>query len=135
MNTYKLNINVKQNSVKDISLKQKEIDIDIDKSINVLPQYDHNKLNNLDYENSGHTGFASSKDLENYVPKQLSILPKVDDSHNRSSILIYANDNGKSCYISMKDMLSKQIRTSSTITSDMQLGKYLFLEKRRNKNG
>ena len=130
MSSYKLNINVRQNTIKNISLKQKEIDIDIDKSINVLPQYDHNKLNNLDYENSGHTGFASSKDLENYVPKQLSILPKVDDSHNRSSILIYANDNGKSCYISMKDMLSKQIRTSSSIPSDMQTGEYLFLEKK-----
>lgn len=130
MSSYKLNINVRQNAIKNISLKQKEIDIDIDKSINVLPQYDHSKLNNLDYENSGHTGFASSKDLENYVPKQLSILPKVDDSHNRSSILIYANDNGKSCYISMKDMLSKQIRTSSSIPSDMQTGEYLFLEKK-----
>ena len=130
MSSYKLNINVRQNTIKNISLKQKEIDVDIDKSINVLPQYDHNKLNNLDYENSGHTGFASSKDLENYVPKQLSILPKVDDSHNRSSILIYANDNGKSCYISMKDMLSKQIRTSSSIPSDMQTGEYLFLEKK-----
>lgn len=130
MSSYKLNINVRQNAIKNISLKQKEIDIDIDKSINVLPQYDHNKLNNLDYENSGHTGFASSKDLENYVPKQLSILPKVDDSHNRSSILIYANDNGKSCYISMRDMLSKQIRTSSAIPSDMQPGEYLFLEKK-----
>lgn len=130
MSSYKLNINVRQNTIKNISLKQKEIDIDIDKSINVLPQYDHSKLVNLDYENSGHTGFASSKDLENYVPKQLSILPKVDDSHNRSSILIYANDNGKSCYISMKDMLSKQIRTSSSIPSDMQTGEYLFLEKK-----
>lgn len=128
MNTYKLNINVRQNAIKNISLKQKEIDVDIDKSINVLPQYDHSKLNNLDYENSGHTGFASSKDLENYVPKQLSILPKVDDSHNRSSILIYANDNGESCYISMRDMLSKQIRTSLEIPSDMQPGEYLFLE-------
>lgn len=130
MSSYKLNINVRQNTIKNISLKQKEIDIDIDKSINVLPQYDHSKLNNLDYENSGHTGFASSKDLENYVPKQLSILPKVDDSHNRSSILIYANDNGESCYISMRDMLSKQIRTSSAIPSDMQPGEYLFLEKK-----
>lgn len=128
MSSYKLNINVKQNLVRDISLKQKEIDVYIDKPINVLPQYDHNKLNNLDYENSGHTGFASSKDLENYVPKKLSILPRVDDNHNRSSILIYANDNGESCYISMKDMLSKQIRTSSVIPNDLQEGEYLFLE-------
>ena len=30
----------------------------------------------------------------------------------------------------MRDILSKQIRTSSAITSDMQLGEYLFLEKK-----
>ena len=35
----------------------------------------------------------------------------------------------------MRDMLSKQIRTSSAIPSDMQLGKYLFLEKGGIKNG
>ena len=33
----------------------------------------------------------------------------------------------------MRDMLSKQIRASSAIPSDMQPGEYLFLEKRRNK--
>lgn len=128
MSSYKLNINVKQNLVRDISLKQKEIDVYIDKPINVLPQYDHNKLNNLDYENSGHTGFASSKDLENYVPKKLSILPDVDSTSNRASILLYADDNGKSCKISIKDMLSKQIRTSSVIPDDLQEGEYVFLE-------
>lgn len=128
MSSYKLNINVKQNLVRDISLKQKEIDVYIDKPINILPQYDHNKLNNLDYENSGHTGFASSKDLENYVPKKLSILPDVDSTSNRASILLYADDNGKSCKISIKDMLSKQIRTSSVIPDDLQEGEYVFLE-------
>ena len=35
----------------------------------------------------------------------------------------------------MRDMLSKQIRTSSTIPSDMQPGEYLFLKKGGNKNG
>ena len=128
MSSYKLNINVKQNLVRDISLKQKEIDVYIDKPINVLPQYDHNKLNNLDYENSGHTGFASSKDLENYVPKKLSILPDVDSTSNRASILLYADDNGKSCKISIKELLSKQIRTSSIVPDDLQEGEYLFLE-------
>lgn len=128
MSSYKLNINVKQNLVRDISLKQKEIDVYIDKPINILPQYDHNKLNNLDYENSGHTGFASQKELENYVPKKLSLLPDVDSTSNRASILLYADDNGKSCKISIKDMLSKQIRTSSVIPDDLQEGEYVFLE-------
>ena len=30
----------------------------------------------------------------------------------------------------MRDILSKQIRTSSAIPSDMQPGEYLFLEKK-----
>ena len=33
----------------------------------------------------------------------------------------------------MRDMLSKQIRISLAIPSDMQPGEYLFLEKRGNK--
>ncbi len=28
---------------------------------------DHSKLNNLDYESSGHKGFASQKELQNYA--------------------------------------------------------------------
>lgn len=35
----------------------------------VYVQTDHSKLENLDYKNSGHIGFASSDDLENKVDK------------------------------------------------------------------
>lgn len=31
---------------------------------------DHSKLINLDYDSSGHTGFASQKELENYAEKE-----------------------------------------------------------------
>lgn len=37
--------------------------------INIGGTTDHSKLSNLDYNNSGHTGFASSKDLEIKVDK------------------------------------------------------------------
>ena len=30
---------------------------------------DHSRLNNLDYEASGHKGFASQKELQNYAEK------------------------------------------------------------------
>ena len=53
MSMYKFNFNI----------KQKKIDVNTNKAINVVP-VDHNKLNNLDYEHSGHTGFASQKELE-----------------------------------------------------------------------
>lgn len=128
MSTYRLNINIKQNSIKNINIKQNKLNINTNTAINILSVKDHNQLNNLDYEHSGHTGFASQKELENYVPKKLSLLPDVDSTSNRSSILLYADDNGKSCKISIKDMLSKQIRTSSVIPNDLQEGEYLFLE-------
>lgn len=128
MSTYRLNINIKQNSIKNINIKQNKLNINTNTAINILPVKDHNQLNNLDYEHSGHTGFASQKELENYVPKKLSLLPDVDSTSNRASILLYADDNGKSCKISIKDMLSKQIRTSSVIPDDLQEGEYVFLE-------
>ena len=62
------------------------------------------------------------------VPKKLSLLPDVNPTSSRSSILLYADDNGNSCKISIKELLSKQIRTSSVIPDDLQEGEYLFLE-------
>ena len=62
------------------------------------------------------------------VPKKLSLLPDVNPTSSRSSILLYADDNGNSCKISIKELLSKQIRTSSVIPKDLQEGEYLFLE-------
>ena len=62
------------------------------------------------------------------VPKKLSLLPDVNPASSRSSILLYADDNGNSCKISIKELLSKQIRTSSVIPKDLQEGEYLFLE-------
>ena len=43
-----------------------EIDIDLGDKLNIVPidGAPHNKLGNLDYEHSGHTGFAPSR-LEN----------------------------------------------------------------------
>ena len=62
------------------------------------------------------------------VPKKLSLLPDINPTSSRSSILLYADDNGKSCKISIKELLSKQIRTSSIVPDDLQEGEYLFLE-------
>lgn len=52
------------NADSDIKINPSGININTDNNTN-----DHAKLNNLDYENSGHTGFASQKKLENKVDK------------------------------------------------------------------
>ena len=94
------------------------------------------KENILNYDLKEITTVPTSSNLEKRVslleqttvPKKLSLLPDVNPTSSRSSILLYADDNGKSCKISIKELLSKQIRTSSVIPKDLQEGEYLFLE-------
>lgn len=44
---------------------------------------DHAKLDNLDYESCGHTGFASSEDLKSYAQKEdMPICMTIEDIEN-----------------------------------------------------
>lgn len=218
-------IGATQEKVVSLSLEQENVDVNMSEEENVdvnielkeiMNTKDHSKLDNLDFENSGHTGFASEKDLqnakkeiqgsipkkvsqleidvelgvneekvldiiekngeetselgisqtkelelestneidiatsENYdeesdnqlvtpklttklidekaVPKRLTILPNVDSSFNRKNIYLYADENGTSKRISMKNLLDKKMRTVNSIPSDLQEGEYIFLE-------
>ncbi|MGM9881557.1 MAG: hypothetical protein ACI31S_01795 [Bacilli bacterium] len=47
-----------------IELESMVEDLEIDSDVLRVVEKDHRKLENLDFENSGHTGFASSKDIE-----------------------------------------------------------------------
>lgn len=40
------------------------------KDESIIIGYDHSKLSNLDYESSGHIGFASQKELNNYAKSE-----------------------------------------------------------------
>lgn len=115
-----------------IIFQEDNVKININDKLNIIRPTNHNELMGLDYESSGHTGFASSKQVEelnnNVIPRRLSIFPKVENS-NRRMCMIYVDDNGKDSQISMSDMLSKIIRTSNDIPQDLQVGEYLFLEK------
>ena len=62
MSMYKFNFNI----------KQKKVDVNTNKAINVKSVKEHNKLENLDYEHSGHTGFASQKELETISKKVMT---------------------------------------------------------------
>lgn len=54
----------------DIDIPSNEMNIDTPK-IEIKKEEDHNKLKNLDFANSGHTGFASSEDV-NKINQELS---------------------------------------------------------------
>ena len=117
--------------------REEHYSINAGEQINIIhPISEHNKLKNLDFEHSGHTGFASEKQLiilkNEVVPKKLNLLPSVKGTSNRMNLLLYVDNQGTPEKISVSNMLSKIIRTSNQIPEDLQKGVYLFLEKEDN---
>lgn len=120
------------------SLDSKGLSVSVSDKINVTQitgNSDHDKLNNLDYEHSGHTGFASEARLnameQATVPKRLDALPVMDNMSNRGTAYLYVDNNGKSEKISIRQALATLIRTDTKKPDDMQVGEYLFLKKEK----
>lgn len=95
------------------SLDSKGLSVSVSDKINVTQitgNSDHDKLNNLDYERSGHTGFASEARLnaveQATVPKRLDALPVMDNMSNRETAYLYVDNNGKSEKISIRQALA-----------------------------
>ena len=75
-----------------------KLDLDIG-SMTVITKgtYNHAELNNLDYENSGHTGFASSQELANlreYVDSKSTNVYKYKGTVNNYTDLPTSANNG-----------------------------------------
>lgn len=120
------------------SLDSKGLSVSVSDKINVTQitgNSDHDKLNNLDYEHSGHTGFASEARLnameQATVPKRLDALPVMGNMSNRGTAYLYVDNNGKSEKISIRQALATLIRTDTKKPDDMQVGEYLFLKKEK----
>ena len=118
-------------------LKKKALSVSVQDKINVtqIISRDHDQLNNLDYEHSGHTGFASEARLnaveQATVPKRFDALPVMDNMSNRGTAYLYVDNNGKSEKISIRQALATLIRTDTKKPDDMQVGEYLFLKKEK----
>lgn len=120
------------------SLDSKGLSVAVSDKINVTQitgNSDHDQLNNLDYEHSGHTGFASEARLnaveQATVPKRLDALPVMGNMSNRGTAYLYVDNNGKSEKISIRQALATLIRTGTEKPDDMQVGEYLFLKKEK----
>lgn len=115
----------------EVIITEDEISLDLTDTIVVSPY--HHDMIGLDYESSGHTGFASSEQLNTLnnevVKKQLSILPDTDLTRDRSRMSIYIDDDGTPTKASLSAILSKIIRTSETQPADMEVGEYLIKVK------
>ena len=90
----------------------------------------HDKLTNLDYESSGHTGFASefalTKLKEETVPKRLTDFSIAKGSSKTQ--YVYVDNNGQDGKLSIKDINSKVLRTVNSVPDDMEDGEYIFLK-------
>lgn len=96
------------------------IHIDFNDRLNVIITHKHNELDNLDYEDAGHTGFT---------PSRLNLLANVGNSVNNERLVVMANVDNVASKITARQLQDRMIRTASEIPSDLQVGQYLFLEK------
>lgn len=88
----------------------------------------HNNLKNLDYESSGHKGFASeialTKVKNESVPRRLNEITLTKCKPSKQFIFI--DDNGSDGKLSIKDINSRVLKTVDTIPSDIEDGEYIF---------
>lgn len=99
------------------------IHIDFNDRLNVIITHKHNELDNLDYEDAGHTGFT---------PSRLNLLANVGNSVTNDRLVVMANVDNVASKITARQLQDRIIRTASEIPNDLQEGQYLFLEKNEN---
>lgn len=121
----KLNVTFEntQNRLK-VQIKNDTLSSNIDDKVVVYKKYieaDHTKLDNLDYESSGHIGF---------MPSRLTLLPSVekDVSNHRLMLPIYDVGLSRTSNISFDNLKDRIIRSCESMPDDLQKGQYILLE-------
>ena len=109
------------------------IKINMSDKLNIIRLTDyHNELQNLDYEHSGHTGFASQKELsileQKVVPRDFSTLSILSNDFDKSEAYVYVDYNNTSNKVSISNIVDKKIRTVEEVPSDWKINEYIFEE-------
>lgn len=115
-----------------IKVKDEKIKLEMEESLNLLSetQY-HRDLQGLDFESSGHTGFASEQQISILLPKDISILPQNNLENRQAKIYLYdPSQSNKETQVSVGDLLNTKIRTVSSVPNNLQNGDYIFLERK-----
>ena len=119
---------------KKASLDSKGLRVSVSDKINVTQitgNSDHDKLNNLDYEHSGHIGFASSEQVKLCLSKDLSVLPKNNLQNRNAKIYLYDDMlSVKETQTTIQELLDAKIKTVSSVPDNLQNGDYIFLERK-----
>lgn len=125
----KIRISISQEDNLHVNLRPED-NINVDFNNRLVLKYvepDHSKLDNLDYENSGHTGF---------MPAKLSLLPRVPKAVQNGHLLLttYNTNTEETNSIEFDDLRKRIIKTSTAFSSTDQKGQYIFIEINKEDN-
>lgn len=125
----KIRISISQEDNLHINLNPED-NINVDFNNRLVLKYvepDHSKLDNLDYENSGHTGF---------MPAKLSLLPRVPRAVQNGHLMLstYNTNTEETNSIEFDDLRKRIIKTSTAFSSADQKGQYIFIEINKEDN-
>lgn len=112
------------------SMQEKKLTGRFNEKLNITPVQYHNELLNLDYEHSGHTGFASAEQVKLLLPKDISILPKNTLQNRNAQVYLYdpSQEENKETQVTVAELLDTKIKTVETVPDNLQLNDYIFLE-------
>lgn len=117
-----------------INLKLKEespVKLETLESVSIAAPTYHRDLLGLDYESSGHTGFASAAEVKLLLPKDISILPKNNLQNRQAKVYLYDTTlEQKETQVSVQDLLDSKIKTVESVPNNLQNGDYIFLERK-----
>lgn len=113
-----------------IKLKEeKPVKLETVEKVSIAAPTYHRDLLGLDYESSGHTGFASAAQVELLLPKDISILPKNDLQNRQAKIYLYDPVlEIKTTQVSVQELLDSKIKTVESVPNNLQKDDYIFLE-------
>lgn len=125
----RIRISISQDDSLRVNLNRED-NVNVDFNNRLVLRYvepDHSKLDNLDYENSGHTGF---------MPAKLSLLPVVPKAVQNGHLMLstYNTNTEETNSIEFDDLRKRIIKTSTVLSSDDQKGQYIFIEINKEDN-
>lgn len=140
----KICLNFKESPPIDLNIIENKICANLSNELNVISSQQHKDLLGLSFEESGHTGFASSKELsilslevqkiylevEKKVPKELSVFPQSTLSNRDAKI--YLDNNGTPEQTTIQSIIDLKMQTVKEIPQDIRVGDYIYLEVKEN---
>lgn len=126
----KLNANLTPN-VLNGNVQGKPLVGKLNQTMTIIASQNHDDLQHLDYEHSGHTGFASAEQVSLLLPKNISVLPKNDLTNRNAKIYIY-DPSLQETQVSVGDLFDSKIKTVQSVPDNLQTNDYIFLEVKKN---